>query len=105
MAEAPRYLRQQGARNGSLVLVDTVQNYIWHRNGPNGVYRCALYESHFCRARLVFRDGRYVPTGQPHSHEEQERQVIENRMVAWAQRRAEQEAVPVLNIFRDAQNR
>lgn len=75
-----------------------------HSNGENS-YRCSKYRSHFCNARLVFHDGDYIETGQRHSHDGHQHQLEVNRMLAWAQRRAANEATPLMNIYLDAQER
>ncbi len=101
---AGRYLRMPGQRRGSTVLVDTIDNQIYHQNGHSS-FRCAQFHSHFCRARLVFRDGRYERSGEEHSHDWQADAIQANEMLHWARARAANGAVPLIDIYMDAQER
>lgn len=105
MAEGiQRYVRRQGSVSGQLVLVDTVAHQIWHRNGNS--YRCSKYYSHFCYARLHYdvEDQEYYVTGD-HAHDPLTNEIRVNEMRAFAQERAVQEAAPLHEIFRIAEQR
>ncbi|KAK4024543.1 hypothetical protein OUZ56_009965 [Daphnia magna] len=86
-----RYIELTGARRNSIVLIDRVGQWIWHRNGfvaGNTRYRCSSYTERRCRASVV-RDlhGIYHAYGH-HNHEIHQALISRHTFVEWCRERA-----------------
>ena len=97
-----RYTIERGRRRKETVLVDNVENQIWHRNGKKGklVFRCLKKPSLHCKATLKYRNGRYVRTGNGHNHDSLELEISTNRMLHFGHNLAQTSSTPVGEIIR-----
>ncbi|KAK4017070.1 hypothetical protein OUZ56_028747 [Daphnia magna] len=103
-----RFRIVSGARSDSHVCIDSLDKYIFHRNGVvRGItrYRCSRYLTRRCTASLTCNEQGVFSTNGFHNHEDDQLEIIKFEFMDWCRQQAANTNVPLHTIYMSALRR
>ncbi|KAI9557179.1 hypothetical protein GHT06_016987 [Daphnia sinensis] len=103
-----RFRLISGARSDSNVVINSLDKFIFHRNGVvrgSTRYRCSRYLTRRCTASLICNEqGIFSPSGF-HNHENDEVLIIKFEFMDWCRKQAANTNIPLHTIYMSALRR